>query len=444
MSRDTTDTIVAVSSPPGRAYRGLIRVAGPATAAVLDALVGDWLRVIEHPRCLTPCMLRTPRVPALGVFFPGPHSYTGDDLAELQLPGNAALLDRLLHAATGAGARHAEPGEFTFRAFVNGRMDLTQAEGVAATVHAVSDAQLDAAAMLRDGKLAREARDMVDSLGAALALVEAGIDFVDQEDVVPIPAPQLHKRLSALCLRLERLLSRARSWGSVEALPRVVLVGPPSSGKSAVFNRLLGRDRAVIDAMPGTTRDALCEPLVVDLPSGGRTEVLLIDIAGLDAAEALLDREAQAAARRVLGSADVLVCFDSPPRDDKPVIRVQPKADLGGTGTGPGLPVSGFTGEGMDGLRAAIADAVAGQATSAAAEGLVLQPRHESALRAALAALAEARAFVCGVNADDRLADVELIARAMRAALDALAGLGGQLTPDDVIGKVFATFCIGK
>ena len=292
-----TDTIAAVSSPPGRSARGLIRISGPGVSAVLEHLLED---AIAEPRKLTPVRLKPPHlppIPALLLRFTAPASYTGDDLAELQLPGNAALLDRVLHEVLEVGrasrpspstadgpdgpptspnqgaklARLAEPGEFTFRAYTAGKLDLTRAEGVGATISAVSDSQLAAAGLLRRGELGATAESLVDQIGGLLALVEAGIDFTDQEDVNPIAPGRLDEKLADAEHQLERILANSRSWGAIEALPRAVLVGPPSVGKSTLFNALLGRERAVIDAAPGTTRDVLAEPL--RLQCTGRPEL---------------------------------------------------------------------------------------------------------------------------------------------------------------------------
>ncbi len=440
MPRDPDDTIAAVSSPPGRSPRGLIRLSGSAATDHLNALLtapapGDTSHTPFTVR------LRDPPIPALLTVFRGPRSYTGEDVAELQVPGNAALLDRLLHQLVAAGARLAEPGEFTFRAYLNGRLDLTQAEGVAATISAESDAQLGAATMLREGKLAAATRTLVDELGQALALVEAGIDFVDQEDVVPITAPDLRARLAGLQGGLSALLRRSRAWGALEALPRVVLVGPPSAGKSTLFNALLGHERAVIHDLPGTTRDVLAEPM--KLPGVG--EVMLVDVAGLDAAEALLDREAQAAARRAIDAADLLLVLgDSPVAlpPSIPRLHLLPKADVT-CPVGVGLPISAVTGQNLDVLRDEIARRVGEQGGRSAGDALALQPRHEAALREAHDRLAAAHELLAHETAD-ALKNPELIAGRLRAALDALASLGGELTPDDVIGKVFATFCVGK
>jgi tRNA modification GTPase len=448
------DTIVAISSPPGRSPRGLIRISGPAAPEILLALAGS----LSPDRSLTACRLCSPlSLPVLLTHFTGPRSYTGQHLAEIQLPGNPALLDRVLHAILNLGARQAEPGEFTFRAYLAGKLDLTQAEGIAATIAAVSDSQLQAAALLREGRLGRFAARLVDLVGTQLALVEAGIDFTDQDDVVPIAPARLDANLAAAEATLDDLLSHSRAWGAIEGLPRVVLVGQPSTGKSTLFNALLGRRRAVISERPGTTRDVLAEPLTLPGESGAAVEVMLVDIAGLDRPRTLIDERMQAVARLAIESADLLLLisdkasggFALPLRlpASIPRLEIQTKSDLDEGASSPtssALSVSAHTGRNLDLLRARIAGHIGSRAVSIAADMLALQPRHESALREARARLAAARALLAPHRDGHAIADVELVAGELRAALDHLAALGGALTPDDVIGRVFATFCVGK
>ncbi|MFK7788145.1 MAG: tRNA modification GTPase [Phycisphaeraceae bacterium] len=481
-----TDTIVAVSSPPGRSMRGLIRMSGPGVSMVLDHLLDD---ATCPPRTLTPVRLSEPTLPALLLRFENPASYTGDDLAELQLPGNAALLDRVLHQAINtpdANARLAEPGEFTFRAYASGKLDLTQAEGIGATISAVSDSQLAAATLLRQGKLGKTAEKLVDLLGNLLALVEAGIDFTDQEDVTPIAAGLLNKKIAELACELNALLSRSRSWGAIESLPRVVLVGPPSVGKSTLFNRLLGRERAIIDATPGTTRDALAEPMQLTDADGRAVEVMLIDLAGIDAAltdQALApDHVAQQVVHETVRKADLVLRISDNARwtaldsaaamidvltkcdekatptlssDNSPRRKVGVQAEentnphlAAGAITTPqtaphAIRMSAHTGLGIDALKHAITQQLASHAVSIHADLLALQPRHEQAINDAVSALKLTQQQL-STSDPDRLDDIELLADSMRAALDALASLGGRLTPDEVIGRVFATFCVGK
>ncbi len=452
----SVDTIVAVSSPPGRSLRGLIRLSGQDTRRILAGLIGTPVSDLP-PRRLATVRLITPDLPALLTLFDAPESYTGQDAAELQVPGNAALLDRLLHLATDAGARLAEPGEFTFRAYTAGKLDLTQAEGVAATIHATSDGQLKAAQHLCNGELGRFARELVDDLGTRLALVEAGIDFTDQEDVVPISPGDLDTHLSRIEARLTQLLTNSRSWGEVQALPWVVLMGAPSAGKSTLFNALLNRDRAVIDPLPGTTRDILCEPMTITANDGTQQEFMLVDIAGIDAPTASpatpLDKQAQDAAQYAVARADLIVLVLDPITDaptsitHKPTLTVHTKADLSQPPTPNAchtIQVSALTGQNLDTLKDTIADRLGDLPVSISADMLALQPRHEHALRSALTQLTHARGLLATRLTARAIEDVELIADHLRQALNNLARLGGQLTPDDVIGKVFATFCVGK
>jgi tRNA modification GTPase len=460
---NSRDTIVAVSSPPGRALRALIRLSGPQAGSILERLLDRRHPALEL-RTLVISRLQLAPIPVLAATFPAPHSYTGQDMAELQVPGHPALLDRVVHTAVVLGARPAEPGEFTFRAFLAGKLDLLQAEGIAATIAAVSDSQLHAATLLREGRLGSVAEDLVNVVTDALALVEAGIDFVDQDDVVPIEPEALAQRLARAAAKLDDLLSHSRAWGQLEALPRVVLVGPPNSGKSTLFNALLARRRALTSPIPGTTRDILAEPLTLSV-SGREVELLLIDIAGLDQPNTALDRQIQTAARAAIARADLILDIrdaSRPPPDParvplaacppvsspSAVLTIITKAEIRNPNNPlpPGaILVSAHTGLGLSELRSALALRLADRAVGISAQMLALHPRHEQALRDAANQLAQARALLSSSRSSNgSIAGAELIAAALHGALDSLACLGGRMTPDDVLGRIFATFCIGK
>lgn len=441
---NAAQTIVAVSSAPGQSLRGLIRLSGPRSWDILR----DLGATLPPARQLTPTLINygSHQLPCLILGFRGPASYTGQDLVELQVPGNPALLDQLIHRIIAQGARMAEPGEFTFTAYLGGKLDLTQAEGIAATIHATSQAQLQAARLLRQGNLGQFSHQVVQELATALALVEAGIDFTDQDDVVAITPAQLLERLGSIHKRLDELVRNSRSWGALEALPRVVLVGPPSSGKSTLFNTLLGHQRAVTHESHGTTRDILTESMILKRSDGSRVEFMLMDIAGLDDAANALDDDIQQAAKQAIEQADVIIHHGNV-EDADHIIRVAPKADVLDHTINIDddiLPISAQTGLGIDQLKDEILTKLGDRGVSIQAEKLALQPRHEMALKQAIEAIGDAIQQVKPQAQKPALDDLELVASQLRFALDELASLGGEMTPDDIIGHVFSTFCVGK
>ncbi|MEM0983353.1 MAG: GTPase [Planctomycetota bacterium] len=467
------DTITAIASPPGRAARALVRLAGPDTlpilAQLLDTPITDRgthtvqihlgpidsrvpLAVLppvrtSSQRCV-PLAARPPvrttdseqtlQLPALCLLSRSPHSYTTDDAAELLIPGNPRLAERLESRLIQLGARRAEPGEFTARAHLAGRLSLAEAEGIAQLIAAERDDELAAADDLLSGDAGTRHRALVDRLANLLALVEAGIDFTDQEDVVAITPADLAAGVADLEREIESELGG--DHGAVEHAAEVtaVLVGPPNAGKSTLFNALLGRPRAIVSDTAGTTRDAIAEPLSLDDQHPGMGPVTLIDLAGLTETPAdRADAQAQhAAQQRIAGESIVIACdpagrFDRAPSSAS-TIRVRTKADLATDATDSATPVCALDGRGLGVLRRAIADAALHARASGAAS---LVPRHRRALSRALDALAEARPAI---------ETPELVAHALRAALDALTELSGEVSPDDVIGRVFATFCVGK
>lgn len=463
----TGDTIAAVASPPGRSTRALIRVSGPEARAVAHDLLH-----IDFPRAVRPAafqfapnangggegMVSPLPLPLLALTFPAPNSFTGEDTLELLLPGNPHLVRRVLDAILAVpGLRPAEPGEFSARAYLNNKLTLQQAEGIAQRIAAETAAQLAAADALMDGSHAACLHAHADMLTTCLALVEAGVDFADQEDVVPITPADLHARLTSIAADLTAVLGPTAARAADREQPEAVLVGPPNAGKSTLFNALLARARAITSEHAGTTRDALAEPLDLSHDAPGAGAITLVDLAGLGD-EAVggvdeIDTAAQHLARQRIARADVLIWCDPTGRFDagaftranKPTIRVRTKSDLAtqrapnAKGGGEGMvSVCALDHTNLPTLRRALADA----SGAAAPAGAIALPRHRRAIAQTLTHL---RAALAAVDPSDHgLPEPELTAAALRAALDALGELTGPVGTEDLLARVFSTFCVGK
>lgn len=475
----TGDTIAALATPAGASGRALLRLSGPGSHAVLAPHLEPERELRAHR--VRRAVLRLPvassqpagsddtsprperPLPVLIARFDAPRSYTGEHALEIQFAGQPALAQRVLSLALACGARLAEPGEFTARAYLNDRLRLDEAEGVQAVIAAESLAQLHAAQRLLSGQTGDRWRAHRDELATLLALVEAGIDFTDQEDVVAIAPRELGERLARVRSSLASDLGSARGDDADRDTPSVVLVGPPNAGKSTLFNALLraadprAGARAVESDTPGSTRDAIAERLELGRLVPGAGAILWTDLPGLDAgASTPAGAAAQRAACDALARAHAIVQCDprgvfpptlgAPPAT--PTVRVRTKADLpqvdagGGSGRGSddrsdaACAVCAIDGYGLAPLARAIADA------ASARPGSSVSPRAGRALRATRDAINEALAQTD--PAQPSLPEPELVAGALREALDRLGELVGEVTPDDVLGRVFATFCVGK
>ncbi|MAO24379.1 MAG: hypothetical protein CMJ25_26840 [Phycisphaerae bacterium] len=447
----TGTTIVAISTAPGNAPRAMIRISGPEA----QAFARDHLQIQPQKRGGYASRMRlgdAGSFPVSALFYPGPNSYSGEDTIEIILPGGSHLVGRVLaQLLQDERVRLAEPGEFSARAYMNGRLGLSEAEGIALRISALHSSALRAADQLLDGRYGQQCRAWVDEITTLLALVEAGVDFSDQDDVVPIASVDLRTRLEQLREQLIEQVGGASGDRVVRDAPSVVLIGRPNAGKSALFNALLGTTRAVVSDRAGTTRDALVEPLDLsqDVPGAGAVE--LVDLAGLgDRAIDAIDEQAQQRARGFIDEADaVLWCdpsgrFDErlfETRDGVPMVRVRTKSDLPAQSPidSSGVSVCAFDASTLGVLRRAIADAT----SRASGSGVgVFVPRHRRALNMAIESIDRAMQSI-----DTRtrsLQHPELIALGLRESLDALGELVGEVSPDDVIGRVFATFCVGK
>ncbi|MGA2231782.1 MAG: tRNA modification GTPase [Tepidisphaeraceae bacterium] len=448
------DTIAAISSAVGPAARMIVRVSGPNCVDLLrDLCREDFQPPQARPMTLHLC---GSKAPIWGFTFAAGKSYTGEDLVEFHIPGNPLLARLLLDQLLLRGARPAEPGEFTARAFFNGRMDLSQAEGVAAVVAAANQNELDAGRRLMAGELSRRLRPLMDNIAQTLALIEAEIDFSDQ-DVRFLSADESAKRIAQVQADLDSLLKQSTRLARLAYEPRILLAGRPNAGKSTLLNALSRSSRAVVSPIAGTTRDALSAQVI--LPRGA---VVLIDVAGLEEADGPSADPIESHMRRraldELQKADavVLVRDSTDPRPPlllprAPDLTVLTKIDLIDVGWASptisaeggqcppytsmasfDLRVSAVTGDGIEHLRTALDTLAFGHSGSAAE--LALTSRHARAIEAARDSLHQAALVPAA----------ELLAAELRTALDHLGEVLGDISPDDILGRVFSTFCIGK
>ncbi len=434
------DTIAAMSSAPGHGARAIVRLSGPEAWNLA-------LRLLEArpanlpPRQWIDVRLKYESIPAGLILFSNPHSFTGQDMAELHIPGIPVLARSLLADLLRAGARSAGPGEFSYRACELGKMDISRAEGINAVIHAQSEHEFAAASTLRCGELYQWAMRQSTQIGELLALVEAGIDFTDEHDVGVITGEELGVRAAALRRELAELQFHNRRWRRAEHHPIAVLVGRPNAGKSSLFNALLGIPRAMVSPHAGTTRDSISAPLRT--PSG---VVNLVDSAGLETCESLLHTSMNQMREHTIDRADVVI-WVSESGDDFPrttssavaILCVRSKADIAGGRTHHGeWRVSSVTGEGIEKLRDQIGQLALAK-PSAAGSRVMLNERHIRQLEIADSALARI------VDDPHRVeTEPELMAADLRAALDAVGQITGTVSSDAILGLIFSRFCIGK
>nr|WP_314122185.1 tRNA uridine-5-carboxymethylaminomethyl(34) synthesis GTPase MnmE [uncultured Brevundimonas sp.] len=435
----TSDTIFALATPPGRGAIAVLRLSGSAVEATLNALGANGL---------------TPRVAAvrdlkhdgeqidqaLVLRFVAPHSYTGEDSAELHLHGGRAVVEAASQALITLGVRPAEPGEFTRRAFQNGRMDLAQAEAVADLIDAETTAQARQALGQLDGKLSQTYAGFRHDLLQALALVEAEIDFPD-EDVPDNLARTAGPVLDRLADDLRRAIDTGRRGERVRDGYRIVLIGETNAGKSSLFNALTAREAAIVTPIAGTTRDVLDADLVI-----GGYAVTLSDTAGLRESADPIEAEGVRRARQRALQADLRLWVRAPGDPDGVAadfaqpgdLVVANKADLAGETPDLGfesLLVSTVSGEGLSALHDWIAARLA-RDLSGADFPAITRERHRLRLGEALVAVEAGRAALDQAP--------EMAGDDLRRAADALARVTGAIGVEDILGQVFATFCIGK
>ena len=464
-----TDTIAAISTPPGRGGIGIVRLSGPQAASIAVQLV-RLRHPLEHAHARladvldgadeNPARDEATRIDeALVTFFAAPNSYTAEDLVEIAAHGSPVVLELLLRRALALGARLAEPGEFTQRAFLSGRLDLTQAEAVRDLIDAQTLTQARQAASQMGGALSHRVAPVKEALVELVALLEAGIDFAE-DDLDVTPQQEISRRIAELTLPLAALEASFARGRIVHDGLTLAIVGRPNAGKSSLFNRLVERDRAIVTATPGTTRDLVTERISI-----GGIPIELVDTAGLrEGPHANIDeiellgihrsREALADAALVLIVLDATQQLNDEEHrllaavEGRPAIVAVNKSDLLDQHQNAGAPgldfetgestisTSALTGEGIAELREKILALATGGA--AAEPGMLTNLRQHQAVTTALAALADA------ATANAAAIPHEMILLDLYRALWALDSLTGQTTPDDILNLIFSTFCIGK
>lgn len=446
-----SDTIAALATPAGTAALALLRVSGPRAAGLAAEIFGS----TPPPRHARQADYRNRAGglvdEVLFTVFQAPHSHTGEDALEISCHGNPFIAQKILEDLFARGCRPAGPGEFTQRAFLHGRMDLSQAEAVMDLIHARSERALAAAHQQLRGALGRRLQELVDALLGLLARIEAYIDF-PEEDLPPEDRELLARGVDDLARATDRLLATSHYGEMLRTGVKTVIVGEPNAGKSSLLNRLLGRERALVSPEPGTTRDFLEEPAAL-----GPHCIRLIDTAGLNPAPAGLERLGIGKTLERAAEADlVLLVLDaSRPCPALPAVlaaRLTPattlavinKIDLAASPL-PSPPagldiirVSALTGAGFDELRDAIAAKADGFRAESGEDAIAINARHAHALGQAKACLAAAHAKLAANE------PAELLASDLRGALDAFGEISGKVDNEQMLDRLFAAFCIGK
>ncbi|HVX67739.1 MAG TPA: tRNA uridine-5-carboxymethylaminomethyl(34) synthesis GTPase MnmE [Bryobacteraceae bacterium] len=445
------DTLVAISTPPGRGGLGVVRLSGREARQIASRILKFSESHAWKARTAAMAVLPDDQGQAVDqvvvTYFEHPHSYTAEDVIEISCHGSPVVLRHAVERACREGARLAEPGEFTLRALLNGRIDLPQAEAVRDLIEATTLYQARVAAGQVAGSVSRRIAPLKNRLIDLISLLEAGIDFA--EDDVSVASPEeLVGRIEPVEAGLRRLAASFQFGKLVHEGVKLAIVGRPNVGKSSLFNRLLEQDRAIVTEIPGTTRDLISETAALDgIP------VKLFDTAGIRAGQDLVETLGIERSFEAMADADLtLVVIDlaAPlePEDRELIARAQSqgralvvgnKSDLGRRAAiaDECTPVSALTGAGLADLRRRIGEAIAPEGIESE-PGFITSVRHEQLLEESLAALRKARAAVEGGVPH------EMLLLDLYAALQALDGITGATTADDILNRIFSTFCIGK
>lgn len=448
---DRKDTITAIATPAGNGGVGIVRLSGPASFEIARALTG----VRPKPRHAHFCTFRDQEQHILDkgilLYFKGPESFTGEDVIELHGHGGQVVLGLILRETLIRGARLAGPGEFTERAYLNGRIDLIQAEAIADLINSSSGRAARSAARSLDGVFSEYINQSIEKLISLRVFVDGALDF-PEEEIDFLAKSDLLKRLQDLYDTLTKLLRRASAGNKLRSGLRVVIIGRPNVGKSSLLNRLLGTNRAIVTAVAGTTRDTIEESVLLD-----GVQLHIIDTAGLRAAEDLVEQEGIRRTRLEVDKADaILMVIDSDSdrdtaelkaelalKPDQQLLLIRNKIDVDGsmpyervTAGVLSLGVSAQTGAGLDLLERALKNLTG---ISEAEEDLLLaRQRHVEAIRVAVDAIHS------GMESYLKSGSAELLAEELRKAQTRLGEITGEFHNEDLLGEIFSTFCIGK
>lgn len=444
------DTIVAVATPTGMGALALVRLSGPGAFAIAQKHIQSWP---SGPRVVQLSTLHNAGEAldqVLVTLFSGPNSFTGDDTVEISTHGGYLVPASIVAALISSGARQALPGEFTRRAVLNGKLDILQAEAIGDLIGARSQAMQHAALGQLDGGLSRRLLQLREDLVGLEALIAYDIDFPEEDDG-PVPREKIENAIAKMVASLETLLATAPAGELIREGAVIVIAGPPNAGKSSLFNSLLGRSRAIVTELPGTTRDAL--EAVID---SGKWPLRLVDTAGLrDTVDRIERLGIEVSERYLVSAAVVLACADNSEGLDEtisaigrkstaPVIAVRTKADLVTHRDKPGrdhvVSVSAHTGAGLQRLLEAINNAIASMYGEVSPDlPMLTRARHRQALTAALA---EIRQFQQAWREEKLPAPVASVH--LRTAVYVLEELIGAVDVEDVLERVFSSFCVGK
>jgi tRNA modification GTPase len=442
------DTIVAISTPPGKGGLGVVRLSGPDAARISSTILRgatfeSWRAslaelVDAHGHVVDQ---------VVATFFQAPRSYTAEDLVEISCHGSPVVLRHTVERALAAGARLAEPGEFTLRAFLRGRIDLPQAEAVRDLIEATTLYQARVAAQQANGSVSRRIAPLKEQLLELIALLEAGIDFAE-DDISVASAEEILRRIAPIRAGVEALADSFQYGAMVRDGVTLALVGRPNVGKSSLFNRLLEQDRAIVTDIPGTTRDLVSETAAI-----AGIPVKLYDTAGIRESAELVESLGIERSYQAMADADLtLVVIDvSQPVDDQDralIARAERqgrhlvvgnKSDLAhGQAPDSAIAVSALTGEGIPRLRELILETIAPKGAFEQETGFITSLRHEQLLRESASYLEKAAAAV------DAEIPHEMLLLDLYAALRPIDAITGATTADDILNRIFSTFCIGK